>query len=1398
MTGLGAGSRITSIQTTEASPVVVFPSPGTVYPGVVGAAVTFRATTTDPDAADRVTYSLEIAPGFDAPVGATIRATTGEFAWAPTRPGDNYAVVVVVTDTSGQSSRQLVLLSAAPDRPTVFLSAVPAVREAGTLTLAGHFRDPGPGPWTATVDYGDGTSGILLLNPDDTFTVGHAYATPGTYFLNVEVTNAQGVVGNSSVMVVVTNVAPVLTVTPAGDADLNQGDSAAFEVSFADPGTSTWTLTVDYGDGTSESRAGSPGTVSGFSHRYTADGESTVTVTVTDDNDPQSFQTVTRLVSVRNVAPTNAAITPAAATVLEGDGVFLSATFDVPAGADNGWTFAWTVTASTGEAVAGGTGRDFAFTPTDDGIYTVQFVVTDVSGGRSSATAVVTVENVAPTAGFSASASTVVEGGTATVTFAGQSDRSSRDAAAGFRYSYDFDSDGTFEIVDSPLASVAVPARFLADGPTDLVVTAVVRDKDGGTTTATAMIAVTNAPPVAHILAAPTRSSEELSVSLVGAGTDPAGPDETAGFTYAWTVTLNGVVVAGAAGSADPAFAYTPTDNGTYVVALTVTDKDGGGGTDTATVTVSNLAPRVVLAGGPVAGESTEGRPLAFTGSATDVSPTDGAAGFAYTWDVTRNGQPHLSGSGHLAGGAGLPIAFTPVDDGTYRLTLTVTDKDGGTSSAGRTVVVRNVAPTVLAGGDLTLVPGAALARAGSFTDPGAADGPWVAAVNYDAARTGSTFQPLTLSGGTFNLATNYSTPGTYVVAVRVSDKDGGVGTATFTVTVLPRLTAAFTAVTPNPRVAPVASVLVTFSRLFQAGSLDLGDFQLARDGVALSLTGATLQVLTPTTALLGGLTALTTAAGAYALSLTAAEVTDALGFAGTNVASTTWTTTDAGRPALASSVVQNGLTERSFVDDLRFTFTKPVSFPNGFAAAVVLTNFGVNAPVDPDATITLTAAQFRYDGPTRTLFWKLDANALRSLPDGYYEWRFVPANVVDSAGTTLTPVAVPFYVLKGDATGQLVGDPLGSRRVNAANSTTDLTSDLRLVNLVFNGTPTSANWNANADLNRDGRVNVLDRNIVIAANGRRIVAPDGGLSAGGGAPAAPPLAAPVNPTAGAGYAVAVIDTGIDYWHADFAGRVVLGPDFGDRDADPIDTVGHGTQVAGAAAGDLGAAAGATLVAIKVTPDGSLVPAEGAVRDALLWVLANRDRYRIAAVNLSLGGGSATRGNGPADLAPLFKQLADAGVVVTAAAGNGYRTGDGDGLSRYAADPSVVAVGALDAGGRGLADFSQRGPGLGLVAPGSAVPTPTLGGTYALETGTSFTSFAAPHVAGAVAVLRQTADRLGLTLSADALVRLLTNAATPVFDPASGLTYHRLDLPAALDAVNDLAPICLHGVELDR
>jgi len=93
---------------------------------------------------------------------------------------------------------------------------------------------------------------------------------------------------------------------------------------------------------------------------------------------------------------------------------------------------------------------------------------------------------------------------------------------------------------------------------------------------------------------------------------------------------------------------------------------------------------------------------------------------------------------------------------------------------------VNNVAPTVLAGDDLTLGQGHTLTRWGSFVDPGADT--WTATVDYG---DGSGPQPLHLKGNrTFHLVHHYAAPGRYRVVVVVRDSDGAAGMATFRVNV--------------------------------------------------------------------------------------------------------------------------------------------------------------------------------------------------------------------------------------------------------------------------------------------------------------------------------------------------------------------------------------------------------------------------------------------------------------------------------------------------------------------------------------------------------------------------------------------------------------------------------------
>src|SRR5439155_22173072 len=91
---------------------------------------------------------------------------------------------------------------------------------------------------------------------------------------------------------------------------------------------------------------------------------------------------------------------------------------------------------------------------------------------------------------------------------------------------------------------------------------------------------------------------------------DPGAADTQ---TYAWNVTKNGAAFN--TGSA-ATLSFTPDDNATYVVTLTVTDKDGGVGTASKTVAVTNVNPTATITGAPAS--SPEGTAINVTGAATD------------------------------------------------------------------------------------------------------------------------------------------------------------------------------------------------------------------------------------------------------------------------------------------------------------------------------------------------------------------------------------------------------------------------------------------------------------------------------------------------------------------------------------------------------------------------------------------------------------------------------------------------------------------------------------------------------------------------------------------------------------------------------------------------------------
>ncbi len=230
-------------------------------------------------------------------------------------------------------------------------------------------------------------------------------------------------------------------------------------------------------------------------------------------------------------------------------------------------------------------------------------------------------------------------------------------------------------------------------------------------------------------------------------------------------------------------------------------------------------------------------------------------------------------------------------------------------------------------------------------------------------------------------------------------------------------------------------------------------------------------------------------------------------------------------------------------------------------------------------------------------------------------------------------------------------------------------------------------------------------------------------------------------PLTGRGARIAILDSGIDDHHPDMADKPIVQQSFV-ADETPDDHVGHGTHVAGIAAGPR---TGSKHPGYGVAPDAQLfvgkvinsagIGTDGAVLSAIAWAV----RHRCPIVCLSLG--SAVM---PGELySTTFERVATralrAGTLLIAAAGNGSnRAEDLAAPVTHPGDcPSVMAVGAL-APGDLVADFSNAsvnpaGGAVDLVAHGVDVFSAWLGGYREV----SGTSMAAPHVAGVAALFHQ-------------------------------------------------------------
>ena len=305
----------------------------------------------------------------------------------------------------------------------------------------------------------------------------------------------------------------------------------------------------------------------------------------------------------------------------------------------------------------------------------------------------------------------------------------------------------------------------------------------------------------------------------------------------------------------------------------------------------------------------------------------------------------------------------------------------------------------------------------------------------------------------------------------------------------------------------------------------------------------------------------------------------------------------------------------------------------------------------------------------------------------------------------------------------------------------------------------------------------------------------------------------------GAGQTIAILDSGVDKSHPFLAGKVVSEACYSSNHAPSnatsvcpeaaaesiavdsgvpclINGCAHGTHVAGTAAGRgtnfSGVAKDANIISIQVfskIDDATRCGANPSpctsafVSDSLkglerIYTLSNT--MNIAAVNMSIGSGQyfSSCDVQQASRKAIIDNLRSVNIATVVSSGNSSYT---DSISSPACISSAISVGSTGDGSSGatvdaVSSFSNSTISLNLLAPGSWIRSSIPGGGYSNYSGTSM---AAPHVAGAWAILKQSVPNARVTQ----VLNALSNTGQPITDTRNSIVKPRIKIPEALNAL---------------
>ncbi|MCP4544424.1 MAG: DUF11 domain-containing protein, partial [Chloroflexi bacterium] len=276
----------------------------------------------------------------------------------------------------------------------------------------------------------------------------------------------------------------------------------------------------------------------------------------------------------------------------------------------------------------------------------------------------------------------------------------------------------------------------------------------------TAMLTVTNAHPVIEDVSHTIPVNEGSSTTVTVTASDPN--DDTLSYGFDWNNDGDFGDPGETASQTSNQLSHSWNDDSVYTIRVQVSDGDTNI-TTTHQITVSNVAPTItgVSNDGPV----DEGSPVTIAITATD--PSSDTLSHTYDW----NDDGDFVDPGETLN------SYTWSDEGSYTITVQVSDGDGGTVTDTTAITVLNVAPTITdVSNDGPVDEGSPVTIAITATDPSSD----TLSYAYDWNNDGDFVDP----GETLSSYTWFD-EGSHTITVQVSDGDGGTVTDTTAITVL-------------------------------------------------------------------------------------------------------------------------------------------------------------------------------------------------------------------------------------------------------------------------------------------------------------------------------------------------------------------------------------------------------------------------------------------------------------------------------------------------------------------------------------------------------------------------------------------------------------------------------------